>query len=213
MKKILLLLALACCTFVAEAQQKIKVACIGNSITFGRGLGDSTYPAHLQRLLGDGYEVRNYGVSGRTLLKKGDKPYWAEAAFTEAKAWAPDIVVIKLGTNDSKPRNWDANKADFVPDYKAFIAEWKALPSHPKVYLCYPVPVWDNTFTIRESVVKGEIIPALKKIAKQEKLPVIDLYKALKPYQSYFKDGVHPNRLGAVKIAEAVEKKIGAKKK
>ena len=207
-KRLLLLLLTACCTLGGFAQQKIKVACIGNSITFGRGLGDSTYPAHLQRLMGDGYEVRNYGVGGRTLLQKGDKPYVAEQAFTDAKAWQPDIVVIKLGTNDSKPRNWDANKADFVPDYLAFVDEWKQLSSHPKIYLCLPVPVWDNKFTIRESVVKGEIIPALKKIAKAEGLKVIDLYKALINHRNLFKDGVHPNQVGAVLIAEAVYKRI-----
>ncbi len=213
MKKIFLLAGLFLfCTAVYA--QKIKVACVGNSITFGRGLGDSTYPKHLQRLLGEGYEVRNLGISGRTLLRKGDKPYWADSLFTVGKSWEPDIVVIKLGTNDSKPQNWDANKNDFIPDYEAFIGEWKKLPSKPKIYICYPVPVFpvngspDNKFKIRESVVKGEIIPAIKKIAKKEKVKTIDLYKALSGHGEYFADGVHPDKQGAVLIAEAVAKGI-----
>lgn len=206
MKKIFLFLFLLAGTISLQAQ--IKVACVGNSITFGSGLGDSTYPAHLQRLMGNGYEVRNYGIGARTLLKKGDHPYWIEKKFTEAKDWQPDIVIIKLGTNDSKPHNWDANKGDFIPDYEAFIAEWKHLASNPKIYICYPVPVFKDNFGIRASVVKGEIIPAIKKIAKAEKVKVIDLYKPLTGHGNLFKDGIHPNKLGAVLIAEAVKKKI-----
>ena len=60
----------------------------------------------MHRLLGPGYEARNYGVSGRTLLKKGDFPYWNENAYRQSREWNPDIVVIQLGTNDSKPQNW-----------------------------------------------------------------------------------------------------------
>lgn len=47
--------------------------------------------------------VRNYGVSGRTLPKKGDYPYWKEAAYNQSRNWGPDVVIIRLGTNDSKP--------------------------------------------------------------------------------------------------------------
>jgi lysophospholipase L1-like esterase len=213
MKKLLLLAGLFLfCTAIYA--QKIKVACVGNSITFGRGLGDSTYPKHLQRLIGDGYEVRNLGISGRTLLKKGDKPYWAESLFPEGKSWAPDIVVIMLGTNDTKPQNWDSHKNDFLADYKAFVEEWKTLPSKPKVYVCYPVPVFktkqntDNKFRIRGDVLKNEMMPVIKKAAKVEKVKIIDLYKALSGHGEYFADGVHPNKLGAVLIAEYVAKKI-----
>src|SRR5690348_3809700 len=88
---------------------QLKIACIGDSITMGSGLANpavESYPGRLQRLLGTNYVVRNYGLSGRTLLKEGDFPYWTESAFTQSKNWAPDIVIIQLGTNDSKPQNW-----------------------------------------------------------------------------------------------------------
>ena len=77
----------------------VKVACIGNSITFGSGISDrprDSYPAQLGRLLGDQWIVRNFGVGGRTMLKKGDFPFWKEDAWTEAKAFLPDVVIIKL---------------------------------------------------------------------------------------------------------------------
>ena len=63
----------------ARAAEPIKVACVGDSITQGSGAQKGkSYPAQLQGLLGEGYLVGNFGVSGRTLLKKGDFPYWKE---------------------------------------------------------------------------------------------------------------------------------------
>ena len=83
----------------------IKIACVGNSITFGSGIANrekNAYPQQLQAMLGMKYEVRNFGVSSRTLLKKGDHPYWETEAYNTALLFKPDIVYIKLGTNDSK---------------------------------------------------------------------------------------------------------------
>ena len=98
MKKTFLLLGTLLCMSTAFAQdvQKIKIACVGNSITFGSGIkdrGSDSYPAVLNRLLGtDKYEVRNFGVSARTLLSKGDHPYINEQAYRDAKAFNPNIV-------------------------------------------------------------------------------------------------------------------------
>jgi lysophospholipase L1-like esterase len=69
-----------------------RVAAVGDSITWGSGLADrerDSYPAHLGRMLGDQHEVRNFGVNGTTLLRKGDRPYWTTSAFDAAKAFAP----------------------------------------------------------------------------------------------------------------------------
>src|SRR5688500_2057324 len=97
-------------TIAATRPAAVRVACVGDSITFGSGLKDrqtESYPAQLRAMLEKEqpgkWDVQNFGVSGTTLLKKGDRPYWDQKRFTAAKAFAPDIVVIKLGTNDSKP--------------------------------------------------------------------------------------------------------------
>lgn len=82
----------------------IKVACIGNSITYGSGIPDrprDSYPSQLARMLGEKWEVRNFGVGGRTLLKKGDFPFWKEEAYSQAKAFLPDVVIIKLGEENT----------------------------------------------------------------------------------------------------------------
>ena len=105
----------------AFADKVVRVACVGDSITYGAGVADrgkNNYPKVLGRLLGPGYETRNFGVSGATLLKKGDRPYWKTSAFKAATEFKPDIVIIKLGTNDSKPQNWK-HKAQYAADLAA----------------------------------------------------------------------------------------------
>ena len=209
MKRYYSLVLLCLFLYPAFAQQKIKVACIGNSITYGAGVKDrnNTYPNQLQKLLGDQYEVMNLGASGKTMLKKGNDPYWKERAFTRAKEFAPDIVIIKLGTNDSKPQNWKY-KSEFEADYRAFIQEFKNLPSKPRIWVCYPVPVVKDNFGITDSIVRGEVIPKTKKVAKAEKVKIINLQKALKGYDAHIPDGVHPDDIGAGQIAKTVYKKI-----
>jgi acyl-CoA thioesterase-1 len=190
------------------AQSKIKVACVGNSITFGYGLkpGES-YPTILQQLLGDKYEVSNYGISARTLLRKGDKPYWNEAKYKEVLALNPDIVIIKLGTNDTKPQNWQY-KDDFVKDYEDFIESFKQLPSHPKVYVCYPFPIFPNKFNIRDSIVSNEMLPYLKIITTKTKVKTIDLYHAFAGQNNLVFDGVHPTKEGAALLAQKIYEAI-----
>ena len=110
MKRIAILLMAALMVFVTQSMaQKTKVACVGNSITFGHGIADREnfhYPAQLQAYLGDAYEVRNFGVSATTLLLKGDYPYVTTDQYKASLEWQPDIVIIKFGTNDTKSKNW-----------------------------------------------------------------------------------------------------------
>ena len=84
-----------------SAFAQIKVACIGNSITYGAtivGRDSLAYPPQLQKILGKKWLVKNFGVSGATMMKKGDLPYWNQPKFRAAKDFKPDVVIIKLGT-------------------------------------------------------------------------------------------------------------------
>lgn len=202
----------------APAATARRVACVGNSITDGHGIDMADvqgYPAQLQKILGAGYCVRNFGVSGRTLLNHGDRPYMKEKAWAEAKAFNPDIVVIKLGTNDSKPRNWDNYGKEFAADLQQMVDELKSLPAKPAVYLCCPVASGDarggqGDNQIRDSIVVADIMPAIKKVAKKNKLQVIDLHPLLDPKSdSMQRDGIHPTPKGAAAIAKAVAEAIG----
>ena len=191
------------------AQTKIKVACVGNSITQGPGRENpDSYPLQLQEILGEAYDVENFGVSGRTLLKKGDYPYWNEPQFEEVKAFRPDILIIKLGTNDSKSQNWQF-KDEFISDYLDLIKTFKkSMPKKGKVYICIPVPVFKTNFGITEEIMVNEIKPMLLEIAKKSKSEVINLYDPLLAYSSLFPDGIHPNTKGLTIMATEVSKAI-----
>ena len=202
--KLSLILIVLFATLTAAAQQKIKVACVGNSITEGAGIETGkTYPDQLQTLMGDAYEVRNYGIGGRTLLKKGDFSYWQEEKYKEVLAWAPDVVIIKLGTNDSKPQNWIYNE-EFEHDYRAFIQSFKHIKGHRKIFICTPVPVFQDAFGITAAIVQDEIVPIVNKVAKAEGVVLIDLFTALSGKGEMFPDGVHPNADGARAMAEEI---------
>ncbi|MFK7790715.1 MAG: GDSL-type esterase/lipase family protein [Phycisphaeraceae bacterium] len=191
----------------------IRIACVGDSITFGAGIKDrkkNNYPTQLQGLLGESFAVQNFGVSGATLLKKGNKPYWKLKQFQAAQELQPNIVVIKLGTNDTKPNNWK-HKDEYQADYLEMIEIFQQLDSKPKIYLCYPAPVIGEQWGINDKTVREEVIPMIDAIAKKTKLPIIDLYAPLKDKPELIPDKVHPNAEGATIIAETVAKAITAK--
>jgi lysophospholipase L1-like esterase len=186
-----------------DHRSTIRVACVGDSITFGLGVeGRSTnhYPAVLGRLLGPRFETRNFGVSGATMLKQGDRPYWKRRELRAADAYAPHVVVLELGTNDAKPHNWRRG-AHFEHDVRAMIEHFRALPPRPKLWLCLPPPVFDPSF---ERVLSQEIRPRLRKVAAEAGVPLIDLYGLFRDAPELFPDRVHPNAAGARLIARAV---------
>ncbi len=213
MKKLLLLSSLIF-TFSLTAAEKIKVACVGDSITEGVGASspDLCYPSQLSVLLGAGYDVQNFGVSSTTMLDEGDTPYKKKDAYKKALTFVPDVVVIKLGTNDSKPQNMKKIEG-FAASTISLVDAFTTTNPKVKVFLCYPVPVvGKGNFGINNEAVKDTIIPMIQKVADEKKLPVIDLYKALSGHDELIPDRVHPNDEGAKLIAKAVAAAIAPKK-
>jgi lysophospholipase L1-like esterase len=188
----------------------IRVACVGDSITQGMGTTNSrllSYPSQLGRMLSDKWNVRNFGVSGRTLLNSGDFPYQKEGAFQDALNFNPDVVIIMLGTNDTKPQNWKF-KDQFASDYKSLVDKFKALGSHPRIFVCLPVPVPGNgNYGINEAGIQEEM-PLIQNLAQNENLGVIDMHAALSGHDNCFPDRVHPNDDGARLMAEAAYKAL-----
>ena len=201
------------CQLPSPRPEAVRVACIGNSITDGSGIdmADSHgYPAQLQRLLGTGYHVRNFGVGARTLLNQGDHPYMKELAWRDAQAFQPDIVVIKLGTNDSKDYQW--NQQQYEQDYQAMIDTLKALPSKPAIYLCTPIRAFKDKWGITDSVIVNGVIPSIQKVARRNHLTVIDLHGVITEKKDMTGDSIHPNDKGAGLIAKAVADMLNPKK-
>lgn len=196
---------------VTAAEEPTKVACVGDSITQGAGAErGKSYPDQLQALLGEKYKVGNFGVSGRTLLQKGDFPYRKEKKYQDALAMQPDIVIIMLGTNDTKPQNWKF-EAEFVSDYRDLIKSFQALPSKPKVFVCRPCPVpGKGNFGINEENVLKEI-ERLAPLIKELNCGMIDMHAALLEKAALLPDRVHPNTAGAGEMAKAAARAITTK--
>jgi len=196
---------------VEDYQNTIRVACVGDSITAGVGAGGGqAYPAQLGRMLGSKWEVRNFGVSGCTLLNHGDNPYQKQGAFKAALAYKPDVVVIMLGTNDTKPQNWK-HKDQLAADYKDLIGQFAKLPSKPRIFICRPVPVpGSGNWGINEGGVKEEI-PIIDKVAEETASSVIDMHAALADHPEMLPDRVHPNTAGATVMAKAACKALTGK--
>ncbi len=209
MKKIFLLSFSILASISLFAQEPIKVACVGNSITQGPGRDNpDSYPLQMQTILGDSYEVINFGVSGRTMLKNGDYPFWNEPQFEAVKEFAPDILVIMLGTNDSKPQNWEY-ASEFRADYLDMIAVYKKhMPVDGKVYVILPVPVTKDNFGITASVMNNEQRMMLIDIADESGSELIDLYTPFMGKEDLLPDGVHPNTEGLGIMASVIARAI-----
>lgn len=201
-------------SIASPREQALRVACIGNSITDGMGIDMSDvygYPAVLQRLLGKNYNVKNFGVSARTLMNKGDLPYMKEQAWADAQAFLPNIVVIKLGTNDSKDYNW-IHGADYGSDLQKMVDTLRALPSKPQIYVCSPIPA-ARIWGISDSVIVNGEIPAIKRVVKKNKLAYIDLHTEFKPTEGMMqRDGIHPTDKGAAQLAKIIAAHINTQK-
>lgn len=214
MKQITLLFTLVLFTVFTQScneNKVIRVACVGDSITEGDGLKDranEAYPAILSQELDGNYNIINLGQSGATLLKNGDWPYWKKIAYKNVLAIEPDIIIILLGANDSKPQNIPSHQGEFITDLREMVDNYKQLSSKPEIYLCTPVPAFENRFGISDSVLVADVIPAVEKVAAEKNCKIIDLHSAFIGKNNLMPDGVHPDKEGAAEIARFIAKHI-----
>lgn len=189
-----------------------KIACVGNSVTFGAGIEDKkqTYPAQLQRMLGNDFDVRNFGNSGSTLLKKGHKPYWQQKEFADALAFKPDMVIIHLGLNDTDPRNWARYRDEFTRDYISLIDTFKSVNPKAEVMICRMTPIFHTHSRFKSSTRDWfwQIQQAIETVAETQNVKLIDLHTPLHRRPDLLPDALHPNAEGATIIAETIDKII-----
>lgn len=198
------------------------IVALGDSITFGAGVAETRktdcWEAKLEKLLGGSYQVLNYGVCGATLQNEGDQPYWnmpekSQQGYPEAAlALNPEIVIFMLGTNDTKPYNW--NRGRFEAQLDQRVKEIKAVPSVKRLilmcppYAC-PVDGADSVaFDVINETIRDDVNPIVKKCAEENGVECIDLYALTDGHGEYFADGVHPNSFGNRVIASAIAKVI-----
>ena len=237
---------------VAAAPKKIIT--IGDSITWGSCSNNTlggrdpdqsrTYQGYLRSYVGSSYNIVNYGVSGLSVLPD---PYYAtvpsewdkargayyNSSVQAALKSAPDVVLIMLGTNDSKLTDagkagvWDSitgGEENFYQAYKKLAEAFMELPSHPEVYIMLPPPALPqgyrgrNAYRITNDIQEQHIVPILRNIAEELGLDVIDVRGAFPSattqntqvrLSGYLLDCVHPNSRGYELIAKTVAKHLG----
>ena len=192
-----------------KPEPKIKVACVGNSITYGMRLDNrevESYPAQLQKLLGDRYEVGNFGKSGATLLRHGHRPYFEQEEFRQAMDFAGDIVVVHLGINDTDPRNWPHYQDEFVGDYLALIDSLRRVNPRARFLVARMTPIGSthSRFISGTKVWHGQIQEAIETVVHAAGAELIDFYEPLHRYPWLFPDAVHPTAEGAAILAKTV---------
>lgn len=213
-----LLLALFCLTTLQlpaaakrkkVAAQPVRVACVGNSITYGTGIADRehfSYPVQLQQMLGNGYVVGNFGKPGATLLYKGHRPYVEQTEFKEALRFKGDIAVIHLGINDTDPRNWPNYRDEFVKDYLSIIDSLRAANPKVRFILARMTPIADRHPRFQSGTKQwhDEIQTAIETVARVSGAELIDFHEPLYPYPNLLPDAIHPNPEGAGILAKTV---------
>ena len=202
--------------FKVKANQ-IKIACVGDSITYGYGISnwpENNYPRLLEVLLGEYYNVTNFGVNGCCVGKDGDHPYITTKAYVDSIKFDADILIFMLGSNDSKPQNW-TNEKKFKEEYvnllKTYLKE-KEL----KVYLCTISKAFFSkgrdsgltNYNIQPKVIE-KIVEIIKEVADEKGYRLIDINKLTSDNPSWFKkDYVHPNNEGIAAIAKEIYKQM-----
>mgnify|MGYP005848922695 CR=1 FL=1 len=213
-------------SLISNEKKKIKVACIGDSITYGARLENrekDSYPARLQRLLGERFLVENFGVGSCTLIRKGRPTVWDQ--LPKIRAANPDIVIISLGTNDTCGKGACGDRKcweyidEFEGDYSDLIDTLKTLSSNPRIWISAPTPMVLETQGLSPERVKDlttrkprlqMLIEIVKEVAEVKKVGFIDLNTPLKHKPELFteNDGVHPNKEGYLEIAKLVFQEI-----
>jgi lysophospholipase L1-like esterase/pimeloyl-ACP methyl ester carboxylesterase len=204
----------------------LKVACIGDSITYGSKVAareKNHYPAQLGYILGDGFEVRNFGVGGSTLLGAADQPFVGTTSWEEVLAWNPDTVIIVLGTNDTcqnaQRPNWD-HAADLEGDARAMVQALREDSPGTRILLCSPPPMFSDASGLNperradlaERAPRLEQIgQALQRVARGKKaIEYHDLARVFTANETV--DGVHTSPFGARALAQRLAEAILAKR-
>ncbi len=187
----------------------LRVACVGNSVTYGYGLSDrehTAYPVVLQQLLGKGFDVRNFGHSGATLLRHGHRPYTQLPEFRQAMDFKADLVVIHLGLNDTDPRNWPNYGDEFIGDYRALIDSFRVANPKAKIWICLMTPIFHRHSRFQSGTRDWHeaIQKTIRQIAATADVGLIDLHTPLYNHPELFPDALHPNAEGAAILARTV---------
>ena len=200
---------------------KIKVACVGDSITQGVGAtsqATASYPAFLQTLLGPGYEVRNFGQGGATLHDlEPARSYMKRGSFAASTNFDADILLIMLGTNDANT-NYPATfsqLASFTNAYDTLIRHYaRGRTSKPKIFIAtvaweaatdaskYGL-VYARDWGFLQAIIQNRMAPMIRDYAHARGHPLVDVNSLTVGHSEWYtSDPVHPGDAGYREIAK-----------
>lgn len=184
----------------------VKVGCVGDSNTYGAEASDRSkyaWPIQIRPMLGDKYETQNFGKNGALMMDHLNDAWKNQTVYSQNKSYDPDIIVIALGTNDSKDGYWDATK--FKTSYINLINEFKSYSADPEIYMAIPIKAYSTTWSINDATIRQSVIPVMREIAKELALPLIDLYSVTNDMADLMaSDGIHPKDKGLEIIARKI---------
>lgn len=183
----------------------IKVAAVGDSLTYGYGLDDRSqeaYPSILSGLLGERYQVSNFGLSGRSLQSTSDYPYFREENARLSLESEADVVLIMLGTNDSRSPYWDRER--FESEYRQMVATYLSMPSQPDILLLVPPFIPTSRFGLDNAVIRDVFQELIPRIARDYQVDCINLYPLTEGQTAYYSDGLHLTAKGNQAIAQTI---------
>ncbi len=198
--------------FNVEAKSVSKVACIGDSLTYGHEWANEAFPVYLKTLLGNDIAVGNFGHNGAAVTEFGKfGAYSSTSAYTQSMSFSPDVIIIMLGTNDSKV--WDDAGDVFKDRYKGLIGAYRlAFPNAEILLVTSPPTIDGNSFSLPNDVIRDSICPIQRAVAREMGVQLLDLRDMMEAEGAYTSmirsDGVHLSQEGANYVAELIAEKI-----
>ena len=199
------IIALLMLSLLLDNSKKIHIACIGDSNTLGHGLFPKvffSYPARLQAILGNSYQVHNYGHAGATVSGVANTRYENGETFMKSTSHDHQYFIFILGTNDSK--DLDVN---FFASYQRLIEKYN-VSSYDKVIVCSPPMAFSNEWGINELLISNSIRNSVVKLAKQKKFKLLDINRMMKTSDFFQDDGIHFNSEGANHLAHLLQETL-----
>ncbi len=207
---------------ITVQRQVCRIACVGDSLTAGHSWPNESYPVYLQTILGDRYEVGNFGVNGISATGYGgswnnpNAKYRVQDVYTRSLAFKPDVVTILLGTNDAT--GWSQAADCFESEYKELIQSYRAaLPNAQIIVLVSPPVKNGNPFWIPNDKIRDKVNPIQRQVAQELGLTMLDLRELFENYTGGYNrflrdgDGVHLSNEGAQFVAETMAQAIEAR--
>ena len=206
-------------SFTVHATSYPRIACIGDSLTYGHAWPEEAWPVYLGEKLGEDFTIGNFGKNGASICGYNPTGYIKYANLGEyyySFDFEPDILIIMLGTNDAK--DWAPAEPEFIQTYIELVASYRdEFPDLKILMVSAPPTMEDNCFSLPNDVICNHVVPAQRELAEILELPLLDLNAIMLSmeggYDSMLRgdaafDGVHLSVDGAKYVAELIAEAI-----